>query len=280
MTMFQGTCKKLTCPVLTAPFFGVCRKNILQTYGLVIEAIYKLEPLWANSTTPKEDASFFKTIEVGEAIFMKMLESTSFLDEKCQMLRFAVSIANEEELVSTSEKPLKTPAYYVVTTSYVTVKTCQHHLIVDRMTEISGQSVSVEIGGQGIMYFTVRLIQPSLADIDDEPIFSVFKKAPGVSRSYSVNSLMACPMIRFTKREYSAIIQNVIDTRRREAITSVFDEKNEFDKNNDSDISVCLGAYMDVATVRAVNNASVKSQEITFGLILYIIILSNKAVLL
>ena len=278
--MFQGTCKKLTCPVLTAPFFGVCREAILQTYGLVIEANYKLEPLWANSTTTKEDASFYKTIEVGEAIFMKMLESTGFLDEKCQMLRFAVSIANEEELVSTSEKPLKSPAYYIVTTSYVTVKSCQHHLIVARMTEISGQSVSVGIGGQGIMYFTVRLIQPSLTENADEPIFAVNKKAVGVSRSYSVNSLMACPSIRFTKREYAAIIQNVIDTQRREAIMSVFDAKEEFDKNNDSDISVCLGAYMDVATVHVVNNGSVKNQEMTFGLILCIILLSNKAVLL
>ena len=211
---------------------------------------------------------------------MKMLESTGFLDEKCQMLRFAVSIANEEELVSTSEKPLKSPAYYVVTTSYVTVKSCQHHLIVARMTEISGQSVSVGIGGQGIMYFTVRLIQPSLTENADEPIFAVNKKAVGVSRSYSVNSLMACPSIRFTKREYAAIIQNVIDTQRREAIMSVFDAKEEFDKNNDSDISVCLGAYMDVATVHVVNNASVKSQEMAFGLILYIILLLNKAVLL
>ena len=210
---------------------------------------------------------------------MKMLESAGFLDEKCQNLRFAVSIVNKEELVSTSEKPLKTPAYYVVTASYVTVKSCQHYLIVDRMTKISGQSVSVQIGGQGIMYFTVRLIQPSLAENAGEPIFSVFKKAPGVSRSYSVNSLMACPTIRFTKREYSAIIQSAIDTR-REAIMSVFDTRKEFDKNNDSDISVCLGAYMDVATVHVVNNASVKSQEMAFGLILNIILLLNKAVLL
>ena len=87
---------------------------------------------------------------------------------------------------------------------------------------------------------------------------------------------MACPTIKFTRSEYSAILRNIIDARRRDAFMSVFDVKNEFDKGNESETSVCFSDYMAVV----VNNASVQSQKMVFEIILYFICHLFKAVLL
>ena len=272
--MFQEICKKLICPVLTVPYFGVCRKTILKTNGLAIEANYKLEPLWTEWTTPTDDVSFYNTSKVGKAIHQKIVKSIGLRDEKCRMLYSVVSVTDEGEPISTSKKPLQRAAYYIVTSAYLTDNTCQDHLIVNKMAGIVSNSMPVKIKDDGIMYFKVGLIDQASFDDINEPLFNY--NTHFVSSVVSVNSLMACPTIKFTRGEYSAIHRKIIDTRQTDAIMSVFDEKNEFDKGNESETSVCFSDYMAVV----VNNASVQSQEIVFGFILYFICHFFKAVLL
>ena len=270
--MFQEICKKLICPVLTVPYFGVCRKPILKTYGLAIEATYKLEPLW----TPTEDVSFYNTSKVGKAIHQKIIKSISLRAEKCRIKYSFVYVTNEEESISTSKKPFERATNYIATSAYRTDSTCQDHLIVDKMAGIVSKSMPVKIKEDGITYFKVRLIHVAPFDDVGEPIFSYMDKSHFVSKSVSVNSLMACPTIKFTRSEYSAILRNIIDAGRRDAFMSVFDDKNEFDKGNESETSVCFSDYMAVV----VNNASVQSQQMVFGFILYFICHLFKAGLL
>ena len=272
--MFQEICKKLICPVLTVPYFGVCRKTILKTYGLAIEATYKLEPLWTESTTPTDDVSFYNTSKVGKAIHQKIVKGIGLRAEKCRIKYSFVSVTNEGEPISTSKKPLERAPIYIATSAYLTDSTCQDHLIVDKMAGIVSKSMPVNIKEDGITYFKVRLIHVVPFGDVGESIFSY--KTHFVTKSVSVNSLMACPTIKFTRSEYSAILRNIINARRRDAFMSVFDDKNEFEKGNESETSVCFSDYMAVV----VNNASVQSQKMVFEIILYFICHLFKAVLL
>ena len=245
----------------------MCRSIALQTYHLEILANYKLEPLWAKSTTPSDNITIYTTSKVGKAIYQQLMKDLKLSDEKCKMLKTRVYAAYEQRNVSGwTWGPFKRPSFYFATPRYFTDRTCQGNHIARKMEEMINKMLSVKIKGEGMLYFTVQEAPESLLEHPGQ--FGEIEIYKSVRINLNLKSvyyyqLTTCPTVKFTKSEYLAIMGNITDTGRRNAVMSVFNQ-TAFNDDSESETNVCLGDYM----LAVVNTASVNGQ----GMIVFICI--------
>ena len=225
----------------------------IQTHLLGTTVNYRLEPIWARSTTPTENGSIYYTKEVTDEIIQKI----QIPNTNCLCLEISLHVAREQMVRS------EIPAYYRVVPVYLRNQTCHEDLIM-RMGKMD-ETIVVRIKDEGVMELAVHFGKEST--LDDAMIHGIWPSKVRVHHTVKFADLVMCPTLVFNNTEYIGIMEGIVGTRREGAVKSVFSNGDTSSSEaGNSTISVCLDDY-----IAAVSNEFNESVTQYYGI--YVIVL-------
>ena len=199
-----------------------------------------------STITATNDSSFYQSSKVGTAIFQQFDQVLGL--SKCIICEQALRVSKETELDPITHE--ERPAYFLVVAEFITNKRCQEARILNSMTTTQGQKLSVKIGGEGVIYFTIRLDKRTEYNVK-RMTRTVENGKPEiicpVETFYNFAEMSVCPTVTFTENDYSAIMSKISDPSQKVAISALFysSENNTVKSAGvERNFSVCFDDYM------------------------------------
>ena len=224
----QGLCRKLMCPIGTAPFHGRCKQLVSKVTGLEIGIQYGLDMI-RNQTSLFTDYGQDYIWQEIFTQFTKLLD----LNSNCQFCN--------QRLETTEENSTSDFIFEII----IKIKSgCDYGLLLTKLADMQDKAIEIVINSTTVLTILVRSnVQPSIISLYDGPqtIFSRFLDFCSSVYSLSFDDIN-CPRFEIHYKDLELLSSS--DKKEREAFASFF-MRNGTEKN-DTRVFVCLDTYMSV----------------------------------
>ncbi|MEW8546852.1 MAG: hypothetical protein AB2693_25335, partial [Candidatus Thiodiazotropha sp.] len=223
----QGLCRKVSCPIGTAPFYGRCKQLVSTINGLKISVQYYLDVIW-NPDGLFTDYAYY--------IFERFLELVN-LNPDCDICRKMIDMTKGKE--SESELIL------VIALNFTTK--CDYNLALRQLSNMRGKVIEVRVNGASVLTLLVRSDEQPTSDIRQGSLRTIFfPRSMRCSADYTLFfEEMICPHVELQYTELELLSQ--AKTREKDIFASFF--KGSWPQQTVSKVHVCLETYISVMSL-------------------------------
>ena len=198
---FQHVCHTLWCPFGSASWYGSCIDIAIETQGLTVSIIYKLELKWKDSSVSGQHSNLPEDETLGELIqesFLKAFNVKLKKLKRCRHCRLNVWISERDKT--------QLPEVVLLHLNLFTNSLCQLDSIFDKSTTIIGKVIEVPVN-ESVLVSVVSL-EKRLSSVKGMKIIYRFLKTP-CNPIYHIDKDKVCPEVEVSASVLKSKIKDV-----------------------------------------------------------------------
>ena len=243
---FQHGCHTLLCPFGSAAWYGSCIDIAIETQGLAVSIIYKLELKWKDSNSSGQR---FKPEDktLGELTQESFLEVFNVKLKRCRHCRLNVRISERDKT--------QLPEVVLLHLNLFTNSQCQLDSIFDKSTTIIGKVIEVPVN-ESVLVSVVSL-EKRLLSVKGMKIIYRFFKTP-CNPIYHMDTDKVCPEVEVSA---SVLKSKIKDVSVLSGIMGL--SGNQTDLPDNTTIKLCWDDYVSMMTKSYAGTANLIHKHVT-----------------
>ena len=250
--------------MLTAPFYGTCKRAIEKTVSLPIQMLYRIEPLWRRSGDKLSDMKNFDLILFSKKVIKTFEHESGLASKGCMNCHNTIWTSSEADKTLMIDHNLTLPSYFLVHLKYITGGSCDHDIIANGMKTLIGTDMQVKMSKDVSVEFSIAPERQSLDDmvITNIQIFGTVGPACPISETgIYLSQSQLCPVITLTDADYIKLRDTLTVRKRVNALFGV-EESDAFAPDKIRNVTVCLDDYRAMFLEEALNAATMAELQL------------------
>ena len=241
---FQGGCRRLTCPMLTAPYYGSCERVTERTNRLRIVMQYRIDPLW----TSLSDIKQFDLLLFAENTIRHFENGSGLASKGCTICTHRIRASHEVSGPSASNETSTSPAYFVLRLTYVTDGNCAHGVISKRLRALVGTNTQIAMPkGQSVKVY-VSLERRFFDDViltTSHTFTETDPDCPPQTPIINLSQSELCPVITLTNTDYTKLMNKTkgAERKRMNELFGIEEGEATVPEQVQGNVTVCLDDY-------------------------------------
>ena len=244
---FQHVCHTLWCPFGSASWYGSCIDIAIETQGLTVSIIYKLELKWKDSSVSDQHSNLPEDETLGELIQESFLKVFNVKLKRCSHCRLYVRIPERDKT--------QLPEVALLHLNLFTNSQCQLDSIFDKSTTIIGKVIEVHVN-ESVLVSVVSL-EKRLLSVKGMKIIYRFLKTP-CNPIYHMDKDKVCPEVEVSA---SVLKSKIKDVNVLSGIMGL--SGNQTDLPDNTTIKLCWDDYVSMTTESYPGTANLIHKHVT-----------------
>ena len=247
---FQHGCHTLWCPFGSAAWYGSCIDIAIETQGLTVSIIYKLELKWKDSSVSGQHSYLPEDETLGELIqesFLKAFNVKLKNLKRCRHCRLNVWISERNKT--------QLPEVALLHLNLFTNSQCQLDAIFDKSTTIIGKVIEVPVN-ESVLVSALSL-EKRLSSVKGMELTYRFLETP-CNPIYHIDKEKVCPEIEVSSPVLKSKIKDVNVLSRIMGLSG-----NQTDLPDNTTIKLCWDDYVSMMTETHAGTAALAHKHVT-----------------
>lgn len=184
----QDVCHQLHCPFGSLAHKGICKKEIFETEGLGILALYRLKIIWERSSVAVAGINESSISEIGSTVYTIVNKLFNGIGVECKACLHKLDWLAGNESAQLGDFVI----YRLISTNAI----CGSDIVIRQMAELAGKQITVTVG-QSETVELLFILEPDL-DVSNSSFIAryYYYDQATCTRIYKVTSDKICPKIQ------------------------------------------------------------------------------------